>query len=177
MSNDIGNMTERISYRLANLADMPAIHAIQEESYPPSMQEKQEIILRRLQEAPATCWIAEDKEGACAYLFTYPSRLGAVTALEGGFLVADDADTLYLHDLAVLQRATGRGVGKALFNLAMKFARAQRMPYSALVSVQDSYPYWSKLGYIPGTPSPEYGDCLKSYPEDAIYMVKSLNYS
>lgn len=170
-------MTERLVVRLASVADMPAIHAIQEESYPASMQEKQEVILRRLQQAPTTCWIAEVGARACAYLFAYPSRLGAVTPLDGGFARVADADTLYLHDLAVSQRMAGKGMGKALFNLAMEFAAAQGFPYSALVSVQDSSPYWMRLGYEASKPAPEYEDSLKIYPDDAIYMIKYLSRS
>ena len=177
MNNSSSSKTQGFEIRLATLKDVPAIHGIQEESYSPSMQEKKDVILQRMQQAPLTCWVAEDAAGACAYLFAYPSRLGAVTPLDGGFLVADNADTLYLHDLAVMQRMAGRGVGKALIQLAMDFTRAQRLSYSALVSVQDSYPYWSKLGYVAAKPMPDYEDCLSAYPDEAIYMVKSLHCS
>lgn len=175
ISNDVKTMGG-CAYRLAKAQDLPALHAIQAESYPPAMQENEVVILQRLQQAPASCWIAEDEAGACAYLFAYPSRLGAVTPLEGGFAVAADANTLYLHDLAVSRRMTGRGVGRLLFNLAMEFALARRMPYSALVSVQDSCRYWMKLGYELSAPAPEHRDCLQGYPEEARYMVKSLNH-
>lgn len=164
-------------YRLATAQDLPALRALQAESYPPAMQESEAVILQRLQQAPATCWIAEDETGAGAYLLAYPSRLGAVTPLEGGFAVASDANTLYLHDLAVSRRMAGRGVGRLLFNLAMEFALARRLPYSALVSVQDSRRYWMKLGYALSAPAPEYRDCLQGYPQEARYMVKNLSQS
>lgn len=175
MNNDFGKRAAQFALRLAKPADVSAIHAIQEESYSPSMQEQQDVILCRLQQAPSTCWVAEDDAGVGAYLFAYLSRLGALTPLEGGFRIAPDADALYLHDLAVSSRMAGKGVGQSLFNRAMAFARAQRLAYSTLVSVQDSCSYWMKRGYVPGTPLPEYGEHLKGYPEDALYMIKSLD--
>src|SRR5690606_9879963 len=128
-SNDVKMMKGGV-YRLATAQDLPALRALQAEGIPLPIQESEAVILPRLQQAPATCGIAEDETGAGAYLFAYPSRLGTVTPLDGGFAVASDANTLYLHDLAVSRRMAGRGVGRSLFNLAMEFALARRLPYS-----------------------------------------------
>lgn len=167
-------MTSQFDCRVASTCDALAIHAIQEESYPALMQEKIDVILQRLQESPRTCWIAEDNAGPCGYLLAYPSRLGAVTPLGGGFSVDSDADTLYLHDLAVLRSTAGKGVGNALVALAMQTAIAWKLPYSGLVSVQGSRQYWMRQGYEADAPAQQYAAFLKDYPEDAVYMVKRL---
>lgn len=164
----------RFNCRLVNTGDALAIHTIQEESYPISLQEKIKVILQRLQEAPRTCWIAEDKAGPCGYLLAYPSRLGVVTPLGADFSLDPNADTLYLHDLAVSRRVAGKGVGNALVALAMETATARKMFYSGLVSVQGSSQYWQRLGYKSIAPDSQYAACLQSYPDQAVYMVKRL---
>ncbi|OWW21231.1 hypothetical protein AYR66_18900 [Noviherbaspirillum denitrificans] len=138
------------------------------------MQEEIEVILQRLHDAPRTCWIAEDDAGPCGYLLAYPSRLGAVTPLGGHFCLVSNADTLYLHDLAVPSRMAGKGVGSALVELAMQAAAAWNISSSALVSVQGSRQYWMRLGYTAMAPDLQYAANLKSYPDDAVYMVKRL---
>lgn len=160
--------------RVVQAGDLSAIHAIQAESYPPSMQEEVDVICRRIEVAKGTCWIALDDIGPCGYLFAYPSTLGAVTPLGGDFSIPPDTDTLYLHDLAVSSRVAGRGVGNALFTLAMKSARARNLHYSALVSVQGSRNYWMRQGYKASEPACSDVNLLSDYPEDAVYMTKRL---
>lgn len=160
--------------RVVQAGDLSAIHAIQAESYPPSMQEGMDVIRRRIDVATGTCWIALDDIGLCGYLFAYPSTLGAVTPLGGDFSIPPDADTLYLHDLAVSRRMAGRRVGNALFTLAMKNARPRNLHYSALVSVQGSREYWMRQGYQSSEPAPSDVVLLSDYPADAVYMTKRL---
>jgi predicted N-acetyltransferase YhbS len=167
-------MTSQFGCRLAKTDDIPAIHAIQKECYPALMQEKIDVIVQRLLAASDTCWIAEDNAGPCGYLFAYPSKLGTVTALGRSFSIDFNADTLYLHDLAVSERTAGKGIGNALVEVAMQIAKRMNLHYSALVSVQDSRPYWMRRGYEDDTPAAQYADHLGGYPEGAVYMVKRL---
>ena len=94
--------------------DIPAVLAIQEESYAAEVLEGEAVIRSRLAAFPQLAWVAEDDDGVCAYLFAYHSRLGKVTPLDGEFCTDGEADCLYLHDLAVAGRAAGRGIGPAL---------------------------------------------------------------
>lgn len=168
------NLTAGFVCRPLQASDLSAIHAIQGESYPPSMQEGMDVICRRIEAARETCWIALDDLGPCGYLFAYPSSLGAVTPLDGDFSISSDADTLYLHDLAVLRRVAGRGVGNALFALAMESACARGLDYSGLVSVQGSRHYWMRQGYEVSEPTPDCVALLRDYPADAVYMTRRL---
>jgi len=79
-------------------------------------------------------------------------------------------DTLYLHDLAVAPRAAGQGVARRLVGAML--ARAGGLRHSALVSVQDSRPFWESLGYAVAAGDP---GALATYPADALYMTKSLS--
>lgn len=164
------------SMRLMGEHDIPAVLAIQQESYASELLESRDIIRQRLQAFPELAWVAEDERGVCAYLFGYRSHNGKVTPLDGAFAEPRDADCLYLHDLAVAGRAAGRGIGPALVQRNLAHGRACRLRYSALVSVQESQPFWSRLGYrVEDALEPAQRDNLASYGVPAVYMVKPLH--
>ncbi len=162
--------------RLMGKHDIAAVLAIQEESYASELLESTEIIRQRLLAFPDLAWVAEDAHGVCAYLFGYRSHAGKVTPLDGAFAEPDAPDCLYLHDLAVARRAAGRGIGPALVQRNLEHGLASRLKYSALVSVQDSAAFWSRLGYAAeaALDSAQQRN-LASYGVPAVYMVKPLH--
>lgn len=162
------------SIRLMQQRDIPAVLAIQLEAYSADLQESAAVIGARLASAPGHAWVAEDEEGVCAYLFAYQSQLGKVTPLDGDFEIPDRPDCLYLHDLAVARRAAGRRIGPALVHEALGQAHRQQLRFSALVSVQESSEFWSRLGYSPRRPDPDHLEHLGSYQVPATYMVCAL---
>ena len=154
-------------------SDLDAVLRIQAACYPPAMQEPGAIVLSRMTAACGTCLVCcddDDDAGVCGYLFAYPSRRGLVTDLGAPFSPAPDADTLYLHDLALDARAQGRGVARALVDDALRLARTMGLGHSALVSVQDSTRFWHALGYRM-TATQDAG--LLTYPPGAVYMVRT----
>lgn len=155
--------------------DLDAILQVQAACYPPAMQETAGVVLDRMRVARATCVLAEDEGGVCGYLFAYPSRMGRVTPLGDVFRPAPDADTLYLHDLALAPRAHGRGLARALVHHLLDQARQGGMAWSALVSVQDTARFWNALGFdAAGDHGPDARAALASYPGTAHYMTKQL---
>lgn len=162
------------SIRLMQEQDIGAVVAIQLEAYSSDLLESESIIRARRAQAPDHAWVAEDDEGVCAYLFAYHSRVGKVTPLDGEFHIPARPDCLYLHDLAVARRAAGRRIGPALVHEALGQARQQQLRFSALVSVQESSRFWSRLGYAAHQPDPEHTEHLGSYQVPATYMVRTL---
>lgn len=162
--------------RAMQACDMPAVMSIQEESYAVDVLEDEAVIRARFAACPQLAWVAEDELGVCAYLFAYHSRVGKVTPLDGEFQPHAEADCLYLHDLAVARRASGRGIGPALVRKNLEQARTQQLRYSALVSVQESEAFWSRLGYTAQDEldQPQASN-LASYQIPAIYMVRELH--
>ena len=162
--------------RAMQVRDLPAVMAIQKESYSPEVLEGEAVIRARLAACPQLAWVAEDDMGVCAYLFAYHSRLGKVTPLDGEFQRHAEADCLYLHDLEVSGRASGRGIGPALVRHNLEQARTQQLRYSALVSVQESEGFWSRLGYCAHSElEPCQAGNLDSYQIPAVYMVRALH--
>jgi len=150
--------------------DTARVLAIQSEAYGDAFVEAAGVIEARLAAAPDTAWVAETEAGVAAYLVGYRSLLGRVTPLGGPFRVVLAGDCLYLHDLAVARQAVGRGIGRALAEHALAWARRAGLGCSGLVSVQDSQAFWLGLGYRPFAGQVE----LSSYPGGAVYMSRSL---
>ncbi len=162
-----------IAFRPMQAADLPAILAVQRLCYQPEMNEDATTWRQRLATAAAFSWVAEEAAGVCAYLACYPSRLGKVTSLGGDFQIADTADCLYLHDLAVSPAAAGRGLGGALVGQALQAARGLGLAHAALVCVQDAFTFWLAQGFAdhPNL-NPDGATALASYPGPARYMSR-----
>lgn len=158
------------------LQDLPGLLAVQRACYGEGFVESGEAFAQRLA-SPANCSLVLEREGVvCAYLAAYWSVRGKVTPLHGGFDATPQPDTLYLHDMAVLPGCAGQGLAGALLQPMWEAARAQGLPYSALVSVQGSQGYWERHGYAvqPLADAPQ-RERLASYGEGgAVYMVRKL---
>ena len=152
--------------------------AVQRACYGAGFLESAEVFARRLA-SPVNCSLVVEMDGQVgAYLAACHAVQGRVTPLQGDFepvAAPGRADTLYLHDLAVLPALAGQGMAQALLQPLWQQAIAQGLRYSALVSVQGSEAYWARQGYAglpPGTASGRTG--LASYGEGAVYMVRRL---
>lgn len=154
--------------------DLDAVLAVQAACYPPAMQEPRSVLLARLRAARATTLVIDDAGAVGAYVFAYPSRLGRITPLHAGFAPAPGADTLYVHDLAVLPRAHGRGLGRSLAAALFDGARRDGLRHGALVAVLDARVFWERLGFVQ-TPAGQGEEALGSYPGSAIYMTSLLS--
>lgn len=168
-------MRQGFELRPVREADLDAVMRVQEQCYPPSMQEPRAIVLSRIRAAGDTSFVACGADGLHAYVFAYPSTLGKVTRLDSAFAVAARPDTLYVHDLAVSPAALGKGLAKALVARLFETARGQGLTHSALVSVQESEQFWTALGYASAEPRDAAAlAALASYPGRAAYMARRV---
>jgi ribosomal protein S18 acetylase RimI-like enzyme len=155
--------------------DLAGLLAVQRACYGPDFIESTEVFARRLA-SPANCSLVLERDGqVCAYLAAYRSVLGKVTPLHGDLEPAAQADTLYLHDMAVLPAFAGQGMAQALLQSLWDQAAAQGLRHTALVSVQGSQTYWERHGYAPWP----LGDAaqrerLASYGAGAVYMARAM---
>lgn len=128
-------------------ADLPAVQAVADQvhvDYP----EAPEIFANRLDLFPAGCFMAVGQDGPLGYCIAHPGTLGAPppldTVLDGLPAVAD---CLYLHDVALLPAARGRGLGAALVARLEQVARSYGFTRIALTAVSNSDGFWQGLGF------------------------------
>lgn len=170
------DMMRAMLLRTLHPADLPGLDLIQTHCYAPSMLEPADVLAGRLRAVPDWIWGVQDDEGLCAYLFTYPTRLGHLSPLNGNFHPAPDGDTLYLHDLAIHPRARGRGLAQRLIRHAWTRGRKAGLRHSALISVQDSERFWAAHGYRTRTElDNRQRACLAGYEQPARYMTRPLD--
>ena len=156
-------------------ADLDAVLAIQLACYGAGFVEDGALIARRLAAAPHTGWVVEHEGGVRAYLAGYPSMAGKLTPLHGEFEVAAQADSLYLHDLAVHPDASGLKLGPLLVRHAWAHALEAGLRHSTLVSVQASVGFWERQGYAATEPDGAGQQArLATYPGESVYMIRRL---
>ena len=92
------------------------------------------------------------------------AKLGAIPA---------DADTWYVHDLALLSATRGSGAGSKVAAQLADQARQTGYRTVALVSVGGSQGFWKRQGFS-ARMDEELAGKLKSYGDQAIYMERDL---
>lgn len=162
--------------RLLRPADLPEVLRIQAQCYTAIEPESAQSLRAKIEASPATCLLAQAGTGAVGYLIAVPVRAPYLPALDAPrFELAADADTLYLHDLAVAPEGRGTGAGKALVRSARAAGCASGLRKACLIAIQGSVPYWQEFGFEPVT-APEAGLAAKlaSYGAGAQLMAASL---
>jgi len=120
------------------------------------------------------CYLLEVGEKPAGYVLSHPWTLGSLPALDTllGAIPAD-ADTFYIHDLALLPLTRGLGAARQIVVALTKHARAMAYPSMSLVAVNGSVPFWEKQGFAVEE-RPELAEKLAAYEPAARYMVSPL---
>jgi len=127
------------------------------------------VFANRLALFAAGCLIAEEDGKVLGYAIAHPGMIGDPPPLDTVLAaLPEQADCLYIHDVALLPAARGRHLGVALARRMEEVARAHGFDRIALTAVNNSDGFWGSLGYV-ARPC----DKLASYG-DATYRVKVL---
>ena len=177
-SNTLAALPAGITVRALALQHLPGLLTVQRACYGNGLVEGADVFARRLA-SPANCSLVVEVNGQVgAYLAAYHSVQGKVTPLQGDFETVSapgTADTLYLHDLAVLPQLAGRGLAQALLAPLQARALARGLRRAALVSVQGSQPFWARQGYaVQALGQATQRTRLASYGVGAVYMARRL---
>jgi GNAT superfamily N-acetyltransferase len=81
-----------------------------------------------------------------------------------------EADCLYLHDIALRRTARGSGAARDAVGRVEQLARQYGLDAVALVSLPSAKGFWQKVGYAP---QPCRG--LQSYGDGVSYMERDLS--
>jgi GNAT superfamily N-acetyltransferase len=163
-------------------SDLTAVEVIQAEAYAGYFLESADIIAQRFNLSPTTAWVAEQKGDVCAYLVGYWSVVGKINPLNALFSHVENANCLYLHDLALLKTAQGFGIERKLIQAATDYALQEAANAIALLSVQNSKAFWQGFGFSEffeldmqqQENLATYLECDVDGKDSAFYMVKPL---
>ncbi|WEK04079.1 MAG: GNAT family N-acetyltransferase [Candidatus Devosia phytovorans] len=160
-------------WRAMTTLDLPAVEAIAATVHP-SFPEDLAVFAERLRLYPDGTRLLELNGVPSGYILSHPWRFGELPPLNS--LLEDipgDADTLYLHDLALLNAARGTGAAAMIVGDILRHARAIGLPSVSLVAVNGSMPFWHKHGFRAQN-LPELNDKLQSYETAARLMTRKL---
>ncbi|AMA58932.1 GNAT family N-acetyltransferase [Bradyrhizobium sp. CCGE-LA001] len=160
-------------WRPARASDIAAIDAIAARIHP-GLFERPDVLAEKIRLCPDGCHVLAAEEAIVGYGLAHPWRQYQIPPLDG-FLIRlpDDADCLYVHDVAVLPGARG-GVARAYIATIEQLARASGIAALALVSVYATQPLWERLGFRAVTADAELRVKLASYGDGATYMLRDL---
>jgi len=160
-------------WRSMTTLDLPAVEAIAEKVHP-AFPEDLSVFIERQRLYPDGSRVLELDGVASGYVVAHPWRYKSLPALNSQLgAIPPDADTFYLHDLALLPIARGTGAAAMIVGELLRHARAMGFPTVSLVAVNNSLPFWHKHGFRPVV-APELADKLRSYEDAARLMSRSL---
>lgn len=158
-------------WRAMTTFDLPAVASIAAAVHP-DFPEDETVFAERCRLYPDGARLLELDGSPSGYLLSHPWRyqgLPALNTLLGA--IPPDADTYYLHDLALLPAARGTGAAAMIVGDILRHARAAGFPGVSLVAVNGSLPFWYKHGFR-AVAAPALAEKLKSYEDAARFMVK-----
>ncbi|MGY4154729.1 GNAT superfamily N-acetyltransferase [Bradyrhizobium sp. USDA 4461] len=160
-------------WRPARACDLAAISAIAARIHP-DLFERPEAFAEKIRLCPDGARVLAAEEAIVGYGLAYPWKQHQFPPLDG-FLerLPDDADCLYVHDIAVLPDARG-GMARAYVATIEKLARSSGIAALALVSIYAARPLWERLGFRPVTTNAELSAKIASYGKGATYMLRNL---
>jgi GNAT superfamily N-acetyltransferase len=132
------------------------------------------VLAERQRLYPQGCLMLVEDDHAIGYALTHPWRFAEPPPLNErlGELPADPT-TYYIHDVALLQQARGKGYAVEAADRLTAHARDMGFGNASLVAVNRSQAFWEKVGFrvlaVSGLEAK-----LASYGSDAVLMVRDL---
>jgi GNAT superfamily N-acetyltransferase len=160
-------------WRPARVSDLPAISAIATRIHP-DLPERPDVLAEKMRLYPEGCRVLIAADEIVGYGLAHPWMQHRIPPLDD-FLarLPDDADCLYVHDVAVLPDFRG-GASRAYVAEIEELARASGIATLALVSVYATRPLWERFGFRPVTADADLRAKLASYGDSATYMLRDL---
>jgi len=140
----------------------------------PDHPEAPDIFAERLRLFPAGCLVLPGPAGLLGYAIAHPWRFGQPPRLNTllGALPAQ-ADTFYIHDIALLPETRRSGAGAAAIGLLAALAASLGLPNLSLVAIGGTHGFWQRQGFAVHD-DPALQAKLASYGPAARFMVRWL---
>lgn len=163
-----------LAWRAMRSEDLGGVVAVAASAFPGHF-ERPACFAERLALFPQGCFVLATADALKGYLIAYPWPEGEIPPLNsllGGLPAA--RDWLYLHDLALHPDARGQGHARPIVERLVAEARGWGIGCIALVSVNDTVPFWRGMGFAP-LPGDAAIICkLESYGAGSAYMTRSV---
>lgn len=149
--------------------DLSAVQRISDEVHG-RYSEAPAVYAERLRLYSAGCFVLDEGGDVSGYLITHPwhrdtpPKLGALLGS-----IPAEADTYYLHDIALLPSTRGSGAGRAATALVAQCAAACGQHSITLMAINGADRFWSAQGFDHVADG---GDA--SYGEDAFLMRRMI---
>ena len=135
--------------RAIQSADWQGIDRVQRASFPTSAIESMEALRSIAEAAAGMCAVAEIGGEVCGYLLAHPWIADDLPELNKPLASCPrSADTLFIHDLAILPYARGGGLASRMVRHVVAAAVGIGIRKAALISVQDTLEFWSRFGFV-----------------------------
>jgi GNAT superfamily N-acetyltransferase len=136
--------------------------------------EDRHVFEERMRLYPQGCHILIEDGNAIGYALTHPWHAGLPPRLNALLVeIPREAATYYVHDVALLPEARGKGHAGAIVDLLADHAERTGYRTMSLVAVNGSQVFWERLGFRTQD-NPGLRDKLSSYGPDATLMVREL---
>jgi ribosomal protein S18 acetylase RimI-like enzyme len=154
--------------------DLPDVAAVADRVHP-AYPEDLAVAVERLALYPAGCRVLAEASGALlGYVLSHPWHSAAPPALDSLLgALPSSTPSYYIHDLALLPAARGTGAADAVVRALASDAAAAGFRDMQLVAVNGSTGFWQRHGFR-RVERPELAPKLRSYDEDACFMVRDL---
>jgi len=137
--------------------------------------EDAEVLVERLRLYPQGCLALEENGRLAGYALTHPWHFGRPPALNTRLrAIPHDATTYYVHDVALLPDARGKGYAAQASEWLVRHASGAGFGNLSLVAVNNSQRFWERLGFRRTKGDPGLEDKLLTYGPDAVLMVRDL---
>jgi GNAT superfamily N-acetyltransferase len=162
-----------VAWRTMTAHDLPAVERIAAEVHP-DFYEAPEVLAERHRLYREGCHLLEIAGRPAGYVLSHPwheKTPPALNALLGG--IPADADTYYLHDLALLPAARRVGAARQIVSALARHAVARGLATMSLIAVNGSVGFWETCGFSVRE-DPDLKNKLQSYDAEARLMARAL---
>ena len=155
-------------------SDIDAVIAIAAEVHP-GYPEDAEVLTQKYAAFSEGCFAFDVGGDVRGYALSHPWYAGKMPKLNQ-FIEAlpGECDSYYLHDIALLPSAQGRGAAKALAELLATLAWESGFTVIQLCAVNGSASFWQRQGFEK-IDAPELASTLASYGADVHFMSRDLS--
>lgn len=169
-----GLTAQTLAWRSMTDADLDRVAEVAVIAFPHHF-EGRDCFANRLDLYPQGCFVlAEGGRSPLGYLVAYPWRAETAPALNGLIdAIPQNAELMFLHDLALHPEARGRGATGVIVERLADQAWAAGWPAVALVAVNDAAGFWRRHGFAVRE-SEAISRKLAGYGSDARYMIRPL---